>query len=317
MKEGDSEMKKYEVIIPFEPIVFEALSEKSITKLAKSFILDGVKIIENKKGNFYMAYIKVQANKSSQAELIAVYRIEEFLRLFAVKNDLFRIMYSGVKSKKMENEDQGQTFEVIKNGEKSFHAQVKEKVETKEHISIEKRKNNFKFEERSLKWRDNWYDWLKLALELNYLAVNSQNHVPSLVLRYSALETITNNILGGQESLLKYKFKERGKKKDKFLKTVEKIFRKFGLENESGRLINRILETHAEGKNNRIEKALKKLNIDVQTKDIIFISKMRGKVIHPLKHSDHNDLKKANFLIEEWIKKSLQFLLSNPSNKMK
>lgn len=305
-------MAKYKFTIPFELIIFETLSYRSITKLAESFSLAGIKVTENKEGDFYMAELGVEATRISEAELLAVYRVEELLNLFAIGNDGFRILFSGVKSEKIETEDQADSVEIIDSEDNTLRIHVKEIIELKEHLATEKRKYNFKFEEIALKWRDKWIDWLKIALKLNYLAVISEDLVPSLILRYSALETITENILGSQESLLKSKFKERNEEKEEFLKAIEKIFREYGLENESDRLMKRIQEAHKEGKNKRIQEALKRCKIEAHIQDINFISRQRGKMVHPIKSSDIDDLRKAVSLVEKWIKKSLQFILSNP-----
>lgn len=305
-------MSKYKILVPFEPIIFETLSYRSTRKLAESFSLAGIKVTEKKEGEFYIAELGVEATRISEAELFAVYRVEELLNLFAIGNDGFRILFSEVKSEKIETEDQADSVEITESEDNTLRIYAKEVAELKEHLATEKRKNNFEFEEGALKWRDKWIDWLKLALKLNYLAVISKDLVPSLILRYSALETITENILGSPESLLKSKFKERNEEKEEFLKAIEKIFRKYGLEDESDRLINRIRATHEEGKNKRIQRAFKKCNIEAQIQDIYFVSEQRGKVVHPIKSSDIDDLRKAVSFAEKWIRESLHFILSNP-----
>lgn len=305
-------MTKYKVLVPFEPNIFETLSSRSTPKLAESFSLAGINIIENKEDEFYIAELGEEASKTSEAELLAIRRIEKLLDLFAVGNDGFRIQFSGVKSERLETEDQANNFEIIENEDNTLHVHVKEIVEAKEHIGIVKRKCKFEFEERALKWSDKWNDWLKMALKLNYLAVISNDLVPSLILRYSALETITENILGSAESLLKSKFKERNNEKEQFLKAVEKIFMQYGLKNETNRLMNRIQETHEQGKNKRIQEILKKCGIEAQIQEINFVTKQRGKVVHPQKSSDIDDLRKSVLLIEKWTRESLRFILSNP-----
>lgn len=304
-------MSKYKILVPFEPIISETLSSRSTTKLAESFSLAGIDVIANKEEELYTAEFEIKASRYSEAESCAVGRIEEILNLLAIWNDGFRVIFSGVKSEKIENEDQTATVKLHKNGSK-HQIYVRENAEVREHISIVKKKINFKFEENALKWRDKWSDWLKTALKLNYLAVISQDLEISLILRYSALETITKNILGSPESLLKSKFKERNKEKEEFLKAIEKIFREYGLENESDHLMNRIRETHEEGRNKRIQKALKRCKIEAQIQDINFTSRQRGKKVHPVKSSDIDDLRKAVTLADKWIRESFRFILSNP-----
>jgi hypothetical protein len=305
-------MAKYKIIVPFEPIIFETLSSSTTTKLAESFSLAGIKVNEKKEGEFYEAEVGVEATGNSEAELLAVYRVEELLNLFAVWNDGFKILFSGIKSEKIETEDQADSVKIIEGEDNVLHIYLKETIGLREHLSVEKRKNNFEFEEGALKWRDEWVDWLKVALKLNYLAVISRELIPSLILRYSALETITENILGSPESLLKSKFKERNKEKEEFLKAINKIFIEHGLENKSEHLMNRILETHEEGKNKRIQEALKICKIEAQIQDINFVSRQRGKMVHPIKSSEVDDLTRAISLAEKWIRESLQFILSNP-----
>lgn len=306
-------MAKYKVLVPFDPIIYETLSYRSTTKLAESFSLAGIKVTEKKEGEFYIAELGVEAARISEAELLAVYRVEELLNLFAVGNDGFRILFSGVKSEKIETEDQTDNVEIIDSEDNTLRVYIKEIVELKEHLATEKRKNNFKFEEGALKWRSKWVDWLKIALKLNYLAVISEDLVPSLILRYSVLETITGNILGVQETLLKTKFEDREHEKRELQKDIENVFRKHGLDDdEVMRLKYRILETHEEGKNKRIQEALKRCNIEAQIQDINFVTRIRGKVVHPIKSSDIDDLRKAASHVDKWIRESLHFILSNP-----
>lgn len=219
-------------------------------------------------------------------------------------------MYSGVKSERLYTEDQIPSIEKKRN--EDIQLCIKEQVELKEHLSTEKTKNNFKFEENALKFHNKWPDWLVIALKLNYLAVISLDLEPSLILRYSALETLTENILRNPKSLIKTKFKGKSDERREFLKDIEEILKKYELENQSNRLIDRIQETHTESKNERIKEALKSCNIEAKIQDINLVSRQRGKVVHARKSISSDDLQKATSLIEEWIRKSLHFILSNP-----
>lgn len=302
-------MAYYKIFVPFEPIIFESLTQKHTTKLAETFYLEKVSFTKNEKGEFYTAELEIENQKSREAELNAINRVEEILSLFATWNDGFRVMYSGVKSEKLYTEDQIPSIKKRRN--KDIQACVEEQIEIKEHLSTEKTKNNFEFEKNALKFHDKWPDWLVIALKLNYLAVISANLEPSLILRYSAIETITENILGNPESLIKTKFKDKLNERKDFLKDIEEVLKKYRLGNQSVRLIGRIQEAHTESKNERIKKALKNCNIEAKIQNINFVSRQRGKIVHAGKSSSNDDLLKASFLIEEWIRKSLHFILSN------
>jgi len=304
-------MPKYKVLIPFEPVIFESVSQTHITELAESFSLSGINVRKSKE-SIYKAKLTVEAENYHQATLLAVGRVEELLNLFATWNDGFRLIISSVETKKIQ--DEAETKSIIKEEgrEGSKTITLIETAELREYFSTVKTKHNYELEANALNWRDKWPDWLRMALQLNYLAVISHDLALSLILRCSALEKLTGGILEKPKTILKVVFSNKAKKKKELLNNIKKIFSCYGLNNkEVKRLEERIQETQVEGNVSRITEALNKCKVEADPKNVKLVLSQRGTEIHNRKSSSSNELRKASSFAEEWVRKALHFILNN------
>lgn len=304
-------MSKYKVLIPFEPVISESVSQTHITELAESFSLSGINVRKSKEG-IYNAELTVGAENYHQSILLAVGRVEELLNLFATWNDGFRLIISSVKTEKIQ--DEIETKSIIKEEEREGSIQISmiETVELREYLSTVKTKHNFELEANALNWRDQWLGWLRMALQLNYLAVISHDLALSLILRCSALEKLTGGIVGKPKTIFNVEFANKPKKKKELLNIIKKIFSCYGLNNkEVKRLEERIQETQVEGNVSRIIEALSKCKIEADPKNVKLVLSQRGAEVHNRKSSSSNRLRKTSGFAEEWVRNALHFILNN------
>jgi hypothetical protein len=302
-------MAQYKVLVPFASVIFESMSQQHTTRLAPRFSLEEISVNEER-SHFYIAEIKVEAKNHLEAKIYAVNRIEEVLGLFAVCNDGFRIVISGVMVEKKNEEVPSKN--IIKkevDGERN-NISVTDVIEIGEHISTLITKGNYEFEANAIKCRGQWPDWLRIALKLNYLAVVSHDLIISLMLRFSALEVLEYSIMGEPVKIIKLKFKE--KEKRDFFCSVRRVFDHYELsQNEIERIEGRIRDTNRESKTNRLAKALKICGVSADPKDIRFVIERRGAVTHKREQTESGDIEKALAYINNWISKALHFILRN------
>lgn len=298
-------MAAYKVSVPFEPLTYETLSSSSTSQLPDSFNLPGIRVTVNAKG-IYNAELRVEAPRISVAKAIAVDHVEEVLTLLATWNDGFRITFSsGVTAEKIPDEEVA-SVSVDESGIK--HSSLHEVLELQDSISLLKKRDDVQFEVRALQWSEQWPDWLRTALKLNYLAVVSHHIVPTFIIQYSALEVLTAVIQGRSPSVLDFALE--AEKAKQLSSEIKKMLRNFGLsDNGVDRLLSRISDTRAKSNIDRITDALSKCGINADPKDVRLVVQQRGAVVHAGQPSDANELRKAVSLVQNWVQIALRKII--------
>jgi hypothetical protein len=89
-------MAVYDVVVPFEPLLYEDdPSTSRTTQLPSNFNLPAMNVVEETDGTYKAELLQVEATGSNAVKDIAVERVEEFLALQAAWNDGFRVRVRG------------------------------------------------------------------------------------------------------------------------------------------------------------------------------------------------------------------------------
>jgi hypothetical protein len=295
-------MAVYKVIVPFESLFYATLKDSRICQLPKSFIIHQIKVTADDTG-CYNADLAVEATNNNEAKELAVRRIEEFLSLLALIDCGFRIKFASVSAEGIPHKKAVLLGNIVRSNNI---------IELTDFLHLTKMHNNVDFEIVALKRREQWSDWLKTALRLNYIAVLSHDLVPAFIIHYSALEVLTNAILGIQQTVLNIELKsdneeELENKKNNLIDAIRNVLQNYGLKEESiKRLLYRIRDTQSEGNIDRINSALKRYGIDLNKEDVQLVIKQRGAVAHPRQSLDMNKLRTAATYAKTWVQAILR-----------
>ena len=187
----------YEVIVPFKQLVYESMGSKVSTELPPNpTFLDEIIIVE--KDNFWELNFDVDAENVLIAREKAVQIAEVVLSLFAINNDGFRVLESGVRSKKKEPVK----VKITKSGNRT-HVSFELEINLTDHVSAVKTKGNLELEASYFSIKESWPLYLSNALNLNYLSVMSHKPAIKFILIVSALESLTYGRLGSIKSIIK------------------------------------------------------------------------------------------------------------------
>lgn len=292
----------YEVSVPFEPLTYETLSTSSTSQLPNSFDLSGIRVTVNTEGIF-IAELQVKASNNHEAKTIAIERVEELFALLATRDHGFRISLLNVRTLRI-SDGKIPRVSVDENGTK--YNTIPEDITTQDSLSILKKRDDLKFEDSALQWREQWPDWLRTALKLNYLAILSHDIEPAFIIHFSALEVLTKAIQCPAPSVLKLELD--AEKAKQLIREIKKTFHDFSLSNNCvDRLVSRISDTHAISNIDRISEALRRCGIKADPKDIRLVVQQRGAVVHAGHSPEADKLRKVVSLIRNWV----QIMLCN------
>ncbi len=192
-------MTVYDVVVPFEPLLYEEdPSYSRTTRLPDNFDLPAMNVAVDEEGT-YRAKLQVEASSGALAKEIAVACVEEFLALQAAWNDGFHVRLRGVRATQLHDES---AVAVERKKEGVIRVTVTESVRIESSLDAVVLRNSVGFVEAALEKRGQWPDKLRTVLKLNYLAVASHDAEPALVVQYSALEVLTTAILGEAKTVL-------------------------------------------------------------------------------------------------------------------
>lgn len=298
-------MTVYDVMVPFESLLFEEYTSSSSTaKLPGNFDLPAMSVAIDAEGT-YKAKLHVEASSGTLAKKIAVDRVEEFLALQAAWNDGFRVRLRGVRATQL-HEESAASVEQTEEG--VIRVTVTKFVETELSSHRVVLRNNVSFAEVALKKREQWPDKLRTVLKLNYLAVASHDVEPALVVQYSALEVLITAVLGEARTVLGT---EIGLKKDrrKIVNDLRKFLTGRKLSPEGAERISNYAENaKTESNIGRIIQALSRCGVEAGDEDVRFVVKQRGKVAHAGPSGDE-DLRKAYELARNWTQSAVRYIV--------
>jgi len=254
----------------------------------------------------YIAELIVHAAHISGAKESAIERVEEFLALMATRGNGYRVAYSGVLAEQILPRTDA-TVSIGESGEKIIC--LNDLVEGSEQISLVKKQVDFDFEIKAINCRNQWPDWLKTVIKLNYLAVLSHDIEPRFIVMFSALEVLTEAIHGASPTILKGELEPD---KAEIIKAeVKNILCSAGL-SDSGvrRLLSRLTDTQAMSKIDTVVFALGQCSIDAEVGDVRLVVKQRGAVVHAGRASTSDDLIKAVNLVCSWVQAAIRNVMN-------
>lgn len=303
----------FEVKVPFEPLRYEKLGSSSIAQLPHSFELYGITVHFDSENNIYFARLEVPASNISEAKMKATEVIRLILSVIATSDLGFRINYGTVLTARSIGEF-SEASSLTPPEEYCEILTLLEHLHLEEHIHVDKKLVNLEFEKKALSWIDSWPEWLKVALELNYLSVLSRDEKPSFVILYSALEVMVLGIEGSATAIIAQNLQKE--QAESLLRDMRELLKKYYLSNNHiDRLISRIQETQTKGTVNRILDTLQKLKIEVETKEVNLVVRQRGSIIHTGQSSDYEKFLKAKGLLHNWVQTGLRNTLEQKVNE--
>lgn len=266
------------VHVTFIAVSEENIESSSTCRLPQGQItLPNITIEETKDGH-YRATMRIQATDLTEARLIAVDQTERFLKVLAVSDYIFIIDPTSVDARLIQELDtrkpniqrQGNTVSVI----------IEERIYFSGHIGILKRKNNLDFEVNALLKTDNWPEYLRRGVNLNYSAVRAATDDVRFLLLMATLEILAWKKLGSPESLLKASLSKSAY--STFKESLQIFFRQWNFNNEQeGRLTEHLLATHKEPVAYHLIKYLASVGItDYSIDEVMTWWRIRGKLAH-------------------------------------
>jgi len=153
-------------------------------------------------------------------------------------------------------------------------------------------------------WRPQWPSWLSTALELNYLAVTTRDTRPALVIQWSILEIIADE--HEPATILLSSLAPNARKG--LLRTVRDAAVVVLSRPSVERLLARLHDAQAESIAARIQKALRRYDIDVAASDIDRVRKARGTIAHG-GAADHA-YQEAERQVRTWVQAVLRAALA-------
>jgi len=305
-------MYLFEVNVPFQSVRYEGVGSSSIAQLPDAFELYGVAVNYDKENNIYLARLAVPAKNISEAKTKATEFIRLILSLVATKDLGFCINY-GACFTACSIDENTEAIALASSKESNRLYALLENLHLEEHIGIVKKQLNVEFEKKALSWFESWPQWLKDALELNYLSVISHEEIPSFVTLCSALEVMVLGIIGIAPTLISRKLLK--KQSASLFNEMIELLTKYSLsKNDIDRLISRMKETHNQSTVDRIKTALYKLGLEAESKDVKLVVRQRGSIIHMGKSSDYQEFHYAKRLVTNWVQTGLRNILEQQVN---
>lgn len=300
----------YKVVVPFSHIANDSLSHSLECMLPKQLRVGGIQIIKQTQ-HTYIAEFDIVAPTPDKAVSQAVMLLENLIYLFAIGNHAFRIDFGSLVSFK---EADGKKLD-FSNSDNSFKLKqfyIKNSFRPIPHITFTQILENFSFEENALSWANDWPDWLRLVIELNYLAVISRNVKTAIVNLYSALEVLTKAIIPKPSTLLKEHFKDNSHDKMLFIADLEMTVRKHGFDSlKSKRLIAQLENCYSLSDKVRIFDALKKCAVESNLQEIELARRQRSSIVHSGRNHRSDELVIAEKLEKKWVQGAIKNLINS------
>lgn len=298
-------MRVYDVVVPFEPLLYEEdPSYSRTTRLPDNFDLPAMSVAVDAEGT-YKAKLHMEASSGTLAKEIAVARVEEFLALQAAWNDGFRVRLRGARATQLHDES---AASVEREKEGVIRVTVTESVETESSLDAVVLRNSVGFVEAALEKREQWPEKLKTVLKLNYLAVASHDAEPALVVQYSALEVLTTAILGEAKPVLGTEIDLKDDRR-KIVDELKEFFLERKLSPEGAeRLSSYASNAKMESNIDRIIRALDRCGVKAGKEEVRFVVQQRGKIAHAGTLGDE-DLHKAYELARSWTQTAVRYVV--------
>jgi hypothetical protein len=165
-------------------------------------------------------------------------------------------------------------------------------------------------EQQALIQRDEWPPWLRIALELNYLAEIASDPKAAASLYVSAIDCVIANIRKQPSSIVS---KLHNHEKRELIKGLTSALEGHGFTStEIQRVVNRALEAEAESHVNRVVEGLAVLGITSDDKDVKEAIRSRSQLVHPMHNeADANEVLRSIGLLRDWTQRALQALLKD------
>lgn len=176
-------MARFSVVVPFDPVVQEALDSRVFTNIPDADLAAGIRI--RRDGDGYTAQLEIQADRPGVAKAMAVDLVERFLSVIATWNHGFQIRIGGVRSEVI---DSGGSATVTVAGPGLVAVSASDTLFMEGHLQVVVGKANLDAEDAFLQRYDELPEYLRSCLELNYLLVLSTRPPNRWLLAATGLE---------------------------------------------------------------------------------------------------------------------------------
>lgn len=302
-------MPIYSVVVPFESLLFESLGQSRSTQLPESIALPNLEIEFDAAHSCYHTRLDVSASDITTAKKVAIAKVREILRLFAVHGDAFRVGFGNELTASRHPEESRSETRIVEygSGYREIFAHDAGFVEMEGHLGIVVKRGSLDFERDALSWIESGPDWLRVALELNYLAILSQDIESAFLVQYAVLEILEKELLGTPISIF-----QSISDSVKLLADMRETMQKHGLgDSQIKRLINQMRQTHAESKSDRLVTLLQQLGIEASAGGVRKVVSVRGKVAHHGEPAtEGGQVMEAAQLLRQWILAALKSIVS-------
>ena len=302
----------YRVQVPLFPFGVEAISFASRSELPATFETGGIAVTHDKVNDRYLAQLEVSATNARHAKEVAIERVNDLLSLLAVGGDGLLVGYGDALTATSLDPQRGSVVDEQidvdpATGKRHFRIDLGASVAFGSKLSVVKKRNSVEQEAAVLAHREDWAPWFEIALELNHLATTTHHLKPALVLHFTALEVITEGLLGTPPLIFS------GEQKATF-KSIEPeladLLGNSGLQDEDvARIVTRVRETRRESDIDRMQRALKQLDVGATMDEIRATRNVRGAVVHRGGQSDRAALNAAAANARSWVQASLRTVM--------
>lgn len=189
-------MARFSVVVPFDPVVQEALDSRVFTNIPDADLAAGIRI--RRDGDGYTAQLEIQADRPGVAKAMAVDLVERFLSVIATWNHGFQIRIGGVRSEVI---DSGGSATVTVAGPGLVAVSASDTLFMEGHLQVVVGKANLDAEDAFLQRYDELPEYLRSCLELNYLLVLSTRPPNRWLLAATGLEALAVGTIGAQETV--------------------------------------------------------------------------------------------------------------------
>lgn len=255
--------------------------------------------------NAYLARLQVSAANQWQAKRRAICRVERVLSVMGAYNIPLHIEYHAISIQPVhEDNSTSVTTSVVDDQE-----EVDDPYEMPAALGWIR--FDVEFERRALSWCDRWPEWLRIALDLNRLAIVS--HMRSaFVIRYSILELMEKEIVGPPKAIVSQRL-DKGQRKQ-LRKQLDAALAEHHLDKGSReRLAERLFATEERSRAVRFAALLKTFEIDADMDhDIQPIILMRNRIAHPGYSIAGKDFLQSAERLRYWVQTGLRIHLEPP-----
>ncbi len=300
-------MPEYTMPVSFAPVLHKTMDTAVSTQLKTPCKLADLDILPAPEaGGPYKARVRVAAGNVKDAWALAINRVREALMVLGTVGEAYELLYESKPA--VESVSEEESAAVVRTEEGVSTRQGYDGGELSEHAAVVQTRESIDKQSEALQHSAEWPAWLRVALELNYMAVTARELRPALVTRYSALEVIVTGTQGKPRVLLKSALGKR--RADQVAARLEAVLQAEELQAEQvKRVVEQARNAHSEGVQDRILRTLAELDVGVAPGDLELVIKRRGRIVHTTNPPSDNEVLEACNKLTPWVQSALQELL--------